>query len=146
MIKPCALLRRRRWDDRGGISVFIALITPALLLLSGLLTVDAFGALRTRERADALTVEAARAAQQAIDPSQAIPGKAFVVEPQAATAAARAYLSKANVSGTITIKDDGHTIEVNVTSHYDAKFAPKTFVMHARSTATLLHGITQPED
>ncbi|GAA2418076.1 hypothetical protein ACFPFX_04835 [Streptomyces mauvecolor] len=145
-----ALLRRApggapRWDDRGAIPVFVALIIGPLLLLCGLLTVDAFGVLRAKQHADDLSVEAARAAQQAIDPAQAIPGKAFVADPAGASAAARVYLARTGDSGTVQVTDGGHTVTVTVTGRYHAVFWPKTFTVHATSSATLLHGITQPD-
>ncbi|MFJ8313344.1 MULTISPECIES: hypothetical protein [unclassified Streptomyces] len=143
---PCRFLARRsRWDDRGSIPVFVALIIGPLLLLCGLLTVDAFGVLRAKQHADDLSVEAARAAQQAIDPAQAIPGKAFVADPEGASAAARVYLAKTGVTGTVHVTDSGRTVTVTVTGHYDAVFLPKTFLVHATSSATLLHGINQPD-
>ncbi|MEV6048660.1 hypothetical protein [Streptomyces xanthochromogenes] len=125
--------------------VFVALIIGPLLLLCGLLTVDAFGVLRAKQHADDLSVEAARAAQQAIDPAQAIPGKAFVVDPAAASAAAQAYLAKTGDTGTVRVDGGGHTVTVTVTGRYHAVFWPKTFPVHATSSATLLHGITQPD-
>ncbi|MGW2748428.1 pilus assembly protein TadG-related protein [Streptomyces sp. NPDC001450] len=140
--------RPSRWtwnDDRGGVSVFIAIIAVPLLFLGGLFAVDAFGVTRAHERADAVATEAARAAAQAIDPTQAITGKAIVANPQDAAAAARAYLSKAGVTGTVTVSGDGHRITVTVTDTYTGKFAPKTWTVHATSSASLLHGITQPE-
>lgn len=48
-------VRGSRWDDRGGIPVFVALIIGPLLLLCGLLTVDAFGVLRAKQHADDLS-------------------------------------------------------------------------------------------
>ncbi|MFD9791379.1 hypothetical protein ACFWXK_10550 [Streptomyces sp. NPDC059070] len=125
--------------------VFVALIIGPLLLLCGLLTVDAFGVLRAKQHADDLSVEAARAAQQAIDPAQAIPGTAFVADPAGASAAARRYLAKTKVSGTVTVTDGGRTVTVTVTSRYHATFWPKTFSVTATSSAALLHGITQPD-
>lgn len=139
------MARRSRWDDRGAVPVFVALIIGPLLLLCGLLTVDAFGVLRAKQHADDLSVEAARAAQQAIDPAQAIPGKAFVADPAGAAAAARAYLAKTGDSGTVQVTDGGRTVTVTVTGRYHAAFWPKTFTVHATSSATLLHGITQPD-
>ncbi|WP_331721501.1 hypothetical protein [Streptomyces sp. NBC_00212] len=139
------MARRSRWDDRGAVPVFVALIIGPLLLLCGLLTVDAFGVLRAKQHADDLSVEAARAAQQAIDPAQAIPGKAFVADPAGALAAARVYLAKTGDTGTVQVTDGGHTVTVTVTGRYHAVFWPKTFTVHATSSATLLHGITQPD-
>ncbi|WP_346342020.1 pilus assembly protein TadG-related protein, partial [Streptomyces sp. SID2563] len=56
----------RTYDDRGGIAVYSAIITVALLAVIGI-TVDGGGKLRATERADAIAMEAARAGGQAID-------------------------------------------------------------------------------
>ncbi|MEY9997738.1 Flp pilus assembly protein TadG [Streptomyces sp. V4I8] len=140
--------RAPRWnwhDDRGGVSVFVAIIAVPLLFLGGLFAVDAFGVTRAHERADGVATEAARAAAQAIDPTQAITGNAIVADPQDAAAAARAYLNAAGVTGTVTVSGDGHRITVQVTDTYTGKFAPNTWTVNATSSASLLHGITQPE-
>ncbi|GHB71566.1 hypothetical protein GCM10010331_69360 [Streptomyces xanthochromogenes] len=125
--------------------VFVALVIGPLLLLCGLLTIDAFGVLRAKQHADDLSVEAARAAQQAIDPAQAIPGKAFVADPAGASAAARAYLAKTGDTGVVHVTDSGRTVTVTVTGRYPAVFWPTTFLVHSTSSAALLHGITQPD-
>ncbi|MFI1169167.1 pilus assembly protein TadG-related protein [Streptomyces sp. NPDC020801] len=137
---------RRNWgDDRGGISIFVAIIAVPLLFVGGLFAVDSFGVTRAHERADGIATEAARAAAQAIDPAKAITGQAVVADPQDAAAAARTYLNKAGVTGTVTVSGDGHRITVQVTDTYTGRFVPKTWTVHATSSASLLHGITQPE-
>ncbi|MGP3777061.1 hypothetical protein ACTWJ8_40135 (plasmid) [Streptomyces sp. SDT5-1] len=137
---------RYRFDDRGGVSVFVAIITGPLILIAGLLTVDAFGALRARENADALAIEAARAAQQAIDLDAAIPAKGIRVDPGAATAAARTYLARAGAHGSVAITGSGRRITVTVSGSYRGLFYPRTYTHHVTSSATLLYGTTRPED
>ncbi|NUK85598.1 pilus assembly protein TadG-related protein [Streptomyces lunaelactis] len=147
-----AWARYRRWQgrDRGGISVFAAIIAVPLLALGGLLVVDGTGKLRATERADALAMEAARAGAQAIDPAQAIEGDAVVAAPQAAAAAVRAYLGRAGVSGAVTFTGGGTRLQVTVHDAYDTKFLPLIGVSQMPVTgqgqATLLHGITVPEE
>ncbi|MFI8515386.1 pilus assembly protein TadG-related protein [Streptomyces sp. NPDC085460] len=136
---------RRLSDDRGGISPFVAIVTVPLLLLGGLFAVDAFGISRAHERTDAVATEAARAAAQAIDPGRAAAGEGVVADPHAASAAARAYLTRAGVRGTVTVTDAGRRIQIRATSTYRGRFVPKTWTVTATSTATLLHGITRPE-
>ncbi|GAA2349518.1 hypothetical protein OKJ48_02730 [Streptomyces kunmingensis] len=138
--------RQLSFDDRGGVSIFVAVITGPLILLAGLLTVDAFGALRARENADALAVEAARAAQQAVDLDYLIPSRGVRVEPGAAATAARTYLSRAGARGSVRVADGGRTITVTVTGSYRGVFWPHTFTHDVSSTATLLYGTTRPED
>ncbi|WP_338704306.1 hypothetical protein V2W30_41080 (plasmid) [Streptomyces sp. Q6] len=134
------------WDDRGGISLLIAIITGPLILVSGLLTVDAFGSLRSRENADAVAIEAARAAQQAVDLNSLIPAHGVKVDPVAATAAANGYLARTDAQGTVRITDGGRRITVTVTGSYHAKFWPHTFHHQVSSSARLLFGTTHPED
>ncbi|MFE3123258.1 pilus assembly protein TadG-related protein [Streptomyces hydrogenans] len=136
---------RRFADDQGAISPFVAIITVPLLLLGGLFAVDAFGVSRAHERTDAVATEAARAAAQAIDPDRAVTGQGVVADPAAASAAARAYLNRAGVRGTVTVTDGGRRIEIHATGSYRGRFVPKTWTVTATSTATLLHGITRPE-
>ncbi|MFI7008849.1 hypothetical protein [Streptomyces sp. NPDC050145] len=127
-------------------SIFIAVITGPLILLAGLLTVDAFGALRARENADALAIEAARAAQQAVDLDSLIPSKGVRVDPGDASAAARTYLARSGARGTVRVADGGRTVTVTVTGSYRGQFWPHTYHHTVSSTATLLYGTTQPED
>lgn len=145
---PRSIARRRPLllDDRGGVSIFVAVITGPLILLAGLLTIDAFGALRARENADAIAIEAARAAQQAIDLDSVIPNKGIRIDPAAATAAARTYLARAGARGSVQINSAGRRITVTVTGEYRGTFYPHTYRHDVSSTATLLYGTTQPED
>ncbi|MDV5143241.1 hypothetical protein R1T08_02680 [Streptomyces sp. SBC-4] len=137
----------RRWnwkDDRGAISPFVAIITVPLLFLGGFLAVDAFGITRAHERTDGIATEAARAAAQAIDPARAVTGEGVVADPETAASAARAYLNKAGAHGTVTVSGDGRRITIRATGTYQGVFVPNTWTVHASSSATLLHGTTQP--
>jgi Flp pilus assembly protein TadG len=142
-----AIFSRLRRDD-GGIAVFTAIVVIVLLGIVGLV-VDGGSKLSATERADALAMEAARAAGQAIDPGAAITGTAIRVDPQAAEAAAYAYLHKAGVSGQVSISDDRTQLTVTVTETYETKFLPVVGIdsmsVTGHGTATLLHGVTQPE-
>ncbi|MFI0242569.1 hypothetical protein [Streptomyces sp. NPDC016845] len=139
-------LRRRPFDDRGGVSVFVAVLTGPLILLAGLLTVDALAELRSHERSDALAVEAARAAQQAVDLNMLIPARGIRIDPAAARAAARTYLARAHATGTVRTGHHGRTITVTVTGTYRGLFWPHTYTHHVSSTATLLYGTTRPQN
>lgn len=138
----------RTYDDRGGIAVYCAVITVALLAVIGI-TVDGGGKLRATERADAIAMEAARAGGQAIDPGQAIPGKAVVVEPAAARAAAATYLSAAGARGSAQVSPDGKTVTVRVTGTYSTRFLGvvgiSSMSVSGEGHATLIHGVTAPE-
>ncbi|NUS15636.1 MAG: hypothetical protein HOY69_30295 [Streptomyces sp.] len=141
---------RPRWTrrDDGGIAVYAAIVTVVLLGIIGLV-IDGGGKLRATERADSLAMEAARAAGQAVDPAAAITGTAIRVDPEAAQAAAYAYLHHAGVSGKVTISPDRTTITVTITETYTTKFLPAvgigTLPVTGHGSATLLHGVNQPE-
>ncbi|WP_405477811.1 pilus assembly protein TadG-related protein [Streptomyces canus] len=141
-------LRRRRRDDAGGITVFVAVCVIALIGIIGI-AVDGGSKMRATERADYLAGEAARAGGQAIDPTEAINGTAIVVDPQDAVAAAQAYLGSAGATGTVSVSGDGKTLTVNVTGSYDTKFLSAVGIgslsVTGHGTATLLHGVTAPE-
>ncbi|GHE34309.1 membrane protein [Streptomyces capitiformicae] len=128
--------------------MFVAICVVALLGIIGV-AVDGGSKMRATERADYLAGEAARAGGQAIDPAQAITGEAIVVDPQAAVAAARAYLATAGADGTVSVSGDGTTLTVTVASAYETKFLPvvgiDSLAVTGHGKATLLHGVTAPE-
>lgn len=140
--------RIRRLDDGGGITVFVAICVLALLSIIGL-AVDGGGKMRATERADYIATEAARAGGQAIDPAQAVPGKTITVDPQAAQAAAQAYLNAADTTGTATVSADGKTLTVTTHGTYDTSFLSAVGIgslnVTGRGKASLLHGVTTPE-
>ncbi|MEH0433876.1 Tad domain-containing protein [Streptomyces stelliscabiei] len=138
-----------RWDDRGGVTVFVAVCVIALIGIIGV-AVDGGSKMRAVERADYIAGEAARAGGQAIDPAEAISGNAIVVDPQDAQAAAQAYLRSAGATGTVSVSGDGKTLTVNITSTYDTKFLSVVGIgslsVTGQGKATLLHGITAPDE
>jgi Flp pilus assembly protein TadG len=146
------MILRRIWqargDDRGGVTVFVAVAVFALIGIIGV-AVDGGSKMRATERADYIAGEAARAGGQAIDPADAINGTAITVDPQAAAAAAQAYLSSAGATGTVSVSGDGKTLNVTVTGSYDTKFLSVVGIgslsVTGHGKATLLHGVTAPE-
>ncbi|MDV9171245.1 hypothetical protein R6V09_14090 [Streptomyces sp. W16] len=137
-----------RLDDRGGVTVFVAVCVVALIGIIGI-SVDGGSKMRATERADYIAGEAARAGGQAIDPAQAITGKAIVADPQDAQAAAQAYLRSAGAAGSVSVSGDGKTLTVTVTDTYATKFLPVvgigSLAVTGHGEATLLHGVTAPE-
>lgn len=100
------LARRVRADDRGAMTLMIAVVAMALFLMVGL-SVDGGGRMQANERADDLAAEAARAAGQALDLPQAVTGTADVIDHARASAAVEAYLAGANAT-------DAHVVNVDV--------------------------------
>lgn len=142
------LRERARHDDHGAVTVFLAVCVLALLGIIGI-AVDGGSKMRATERADYLAGEAARAGGQAIDPAQAITGRAIAVDPQDAAAAAQSYLHSSGATGTVTVSSDGKTLTVVVTGSYDTTFLPVVGIdslpVTGHGKATLLHGVTAPE-
>ncbi|MFE5923618.1 TadE/TadG family type IV pilus assembly protein [Streptomyces sp. NPDC056468] len=140
---------RARFDDRGGITVFVAVCVTALIGIIGV-AVDGGSKMRAVERADFIAGEAARAGGQAIDPGKAISGEAVVVDPQDAVAAARSYLSSVGATGTVSVSGDGKTLTVTVNDAYDTKFLSVvgigSLTVAGHGEATLLFGVTAPEE
>ncbi|UQX04788.1 pilus assembly protein TadG-related protein [Streptomyces sp. RerS4] len=141
-------LRRRLKDDDGGIAIYTAIVTVALLGIIGL-AIDGGGKLRATERADATAMEAARAAGQAIDPAAAINGQAVRVDPHAAQAAAQAYLARTGTQGSVTLSADQSLLTVTVHDAYTTKFLAIVGIpsmgVNGHGSARLLYGVTQPQ-
>ncbi|MFJ9544069.1 TadE/TadG family type IV pilus assembly protein [Streptomyces sp. NPDC101225] len=142
-------LERVQLDDRGGVTVFVAVCVIALLGIIGV-AVDGGSTMRATERADYLAGEAARAGGQAIDPADAISGRAIVVDPQAAAAAAQAYLRAAGATGTVSVSGDSKRLTVTVTGSCHTTFLSVAGIgslpVTGHATATLLHGVTTPDE
>lgn len=141
-------IRQARGDDRGGVTVFVAVCVFALIGIIGV-AVDGGSKMRATERADYIAGEAARAGGQALDPADAINGTAIDVDPRAAAAAAQAYLSSARASGTVSVSGDGKTLHVTVTGSYATRFLSVVGIgslpVTGHGKAVLLHGVTAPE-
>ena len=141
-------LCRTQLDDRGGVTVFVAVCVLALIGIIGV-AIDGGSKMRATERADYVAGEAARAGGQAIDPAEAISGNAIVVDPQDAAAAAQSYLRSAGATGTVSVSGDGKTLSVVVTGSYDTKFLSVVGIgslsVTGHGKATLLHGVAAPE-
>lgn len=135
--------------DRGSLSLWWILMVIPLLVMLGI-TYDLGGKLRDIEHADAIAAEAARAGAQAIDPAQAVPGDAVVLDPGQASAEARRYLSAAGVDGTVTVDGNGTTITVDVTTQRPTVFlqilGQPSLDVQGHASAELLHGVGAPEE
>jgi Flp pilus assembly protein TadG len=103
--------RRRR--DEGAVSLFVIVVTVALIAAIGLV-VDGGGKIRALERADEAAREAARAGSQMLDVPAAVRGERVGVDPGAAARAARAYLEAAGVEGTVSVSGAVVTVSTRV--------------------------------
>lgn len=110
----------RERDERGSITVWLALSSFAMIFLVGL-AVDLGGQVHAHERAHDLAAQAARAGGEEVEGGPAIQGSGLTINPATARAAAQSFLDQAGVSGTVTITS-GDTITVTVHDSYDPQF------------------------
>ncbi|MFH5824714.1 pilus assembly protein TadG-related protein [Georgenia sp. AZ-5] len=112
--------RRPSTDDRGSISVWLALGSVVMILCAGL-AVDLSGRVHALQRAHDVAAQAARAGGQQVLASAAIQGRPLTVDPGAAVAAAEQYLAAKDATGSVTVID-GTTLTVSVTDTYPTVF------------------------
>jgi Flp pilus assembly protein TadG len=110
----------RRHDERGSITVWLALASFVMIFLVGL-AVDLGGQVHAHERAHDVAAQAARAGGEEVEGAAAIQGRELTINPAAARAAAQRYLDVAGVGGTVSIRN-GNTITVTVHDRYDPQF------------------------
>ena len=107
-------------DERGSITVWMALASFAMMMLVGL-AVDLGGQVHAQQQAHDLAAQAARAGGEQVQAAPAIEGRYLRIDTRAARAAAQDYLDAAGVDGTVRIVD-GDTITVAVTAEYEPRF------------------------
>lgn len=112
--------RGRTRDERGSISIWLAVSTFVMMMLVGL-AVDLGGQVHAKERAHDIAAEAARAGGEEVQAAPAIKGQYVALDTVAARNAAEDYLAASGVTGTVTVTR-GDTITVNVTDTYRPKF------------------------
>lgn len=135
---------KRLRDDRGKVTIFVAIMAPAWIAMLGLVIVGG-GRVRAHQRADNIAAEAARTAGQAIDPDEAIRGRAKVIDPALARIAAQSYLDAVDATGTVTVNPAGTEVTVTATITYTNPsglefLGGATWLATGEATATLLIG------
>ncbi len=100
-------------SERGSLTLMLAVLMVALLALAGLV-IDGGRKLNQSASAYAIAQEAARAGAGMVDRSAAYRSGTFRVDEGEALAAARAYLTGAGYSGSVT-PDGSQRIRVTVT-------------------------------
>lgn len=86
--------------ERGSVTMFVAAVVPALLLLFGMVW-DLGGALRDRQQATGLAEESARAGAEALNSGGYRTGGGVGVAAGSAEAAASGYLHAAGAAGSV---------------------------------------------
>lgn len=102
-------------NERGSVTVFLAVAAVGLLALVGLV-VDGAAKVRAVQRADRLAAEAARAAGQAVDLAGVMAGDGVRVDRRAALEAADAYLRAAGAEGGAHVAPGGRTVTVTTSA------------------------------
>ena len=124
----------RRHDERGSITVWLAMFSLVVFVLIGLV-VDGGGTVRTQQRAQDLAAQAARVAGEEVQPDPAISGQAALIQTSQARRAGLAYLTGAGVTGSVTIRANS-TVTVQVVDHYQPVFLTLIGVGRIDVTAT----------
>ena len=139
--------RRRRGDERGSVSVWLALAAVALVLCVGI-AVDLGGQVHAQQRARDIAAQAARTAGEEVAAAQAVRGQSPTIDVAAAKRAASAYLAQAGVSGTVTVRS-GNVLDVTVTDTYTPMFLTSigvgTLTVTGHSTARLVRAVQGTE-
>jgi Flp pilus assembly protein TadG len=102
-----------RHDERGIVTVFVAGITVALLMVAGLV-VDGGYVLAARREAANVAESAARAGAQVLDTSRVRSDPTAPLDATAATAAAQRFLTVSGHTGTVTVIGDVVRVEVTI--------------------------------
>ena len=99
-------------DERGSVTAFVAVVAVALVMVAGM-AYDGGQVIAAQGRARSYAAKAARAGAQKIDLSVLRSKGDTVLDPSAAEASARAYLTDVGATGTVIV--DGQAISVTVT-------------------------------
>ncbi len=138
---------RRLRDERGSVSVWLALAAVALVLCVGI-AVDLGGQVHAQQRARGIAAQAARTAGEEVAAAQAIRGQTPTVDVAAAKRAASAYLSHAGVTGTVSVRS-GNVLDVTVTDTYTPMFLSSigvgTLTVTGHSSARLVRAVQGTE-
>lgn len=111
---------RRARDERGSISIWLAVSSFVMMILLGL-AVDLGGQVHAKQRAHDIAAEAARTGGERVQAAPAVKGAYVAIDTVAARKAAEDYLAASGVAGTVTVTG-GDTITVTVTDTYTPTF------------------------
>lgn len=124
--------------ERGAVSIFVAVLGVAFLMVAGL-SVDGGRKLGALSEARDIADNAARAGAQHIDTDAYRSSGIAYPDPGPATQAAADYLAAIGHTGTITVTDD--TVTVTVQLRVDTRFLPGPWTVTATESATAVLGV-----
>jgi Flp pilus assembly protein TadG len=132
-----------RDEERGAVTVFVAIVTVALLAVAGLVT-DGGRILAARREAGNVAESAARAGAQAIDVRILRQQNQIALDPSEAAARARAYLTSTGYHG--DVEADTQHVQVIVTIHRSTLLLGAAgvhdFTVTSAGNATPIRGVT----
>ena len=139
-------MKRAPSDERGAVTVFVLVLSVALILAGGLV-IDGGAILAARRQAIAAADSAARAGAQALDAHALNTTGTTQLDPASAIAAAQTALGAGGYHGSVSIQGT----RVSVTVHINqplyvlglAGLGSKTVTGH--STARAVRGVTGPD-
>jgi stage V sporulation protein SpoVS len=140
--RPRRLFRRTRTHpsaDRGSVALWVAVMAAAVLVTL-VLIVDGGAKIRAGNRADIAATEAARAAVLAVGPRPSGSG----MQARLAVAAAKAYLAKDGVQGSVVILGPGR-VQVLVQATERGPISGHSFTVTRTAVAALLVGVETGE-
>jgi Flp pilus assembly protein TadG len=146
MRRPVRHRRDKRAADSGSVTLFVVALVPALLAMAGLV-IDGGHALAARQEDTTDAEQAARAGADALSADSLRSAGPVRLDPAAAVAYARAYLSATGHNGTATAKGDTVTVTVRITrpTAVLSVIGIDTVSATATATATGITGIDRPE-
>ncbi|MEI2713899.1 MAG: pilus assembly protein TadG-related protein [Nocardioides sp.] len=124
----------RRVDERGSVSIWLALSSFVMVFLVGL-AVDLGGQVQAQQRGHDLAAQAARAGGEEIQAGPAIEGRSLAIDAANARVAAEHYLQAAGANGTVQVTG-GTTLTVTVHDQYDTKFLGLMGINRLSTTST----------
>lgn len=129
----------RHWrDDEGSVSIFIAVLGVAFIMVAGL-AIDGGRKLGALSEARNLADNAARAGAQAVDIDTYRTTGTVIIDPNAAAQAATTYLASTGHTGDVSV--DGDTVTVTVHLRVDTRILPGPFNVWATESAAATLGI-----
>lgn len=124
--------------ERGSVSVLVAVLAIAFLMVAGL-ALDGGRKLGALSEARDLADNAARAGAQAVDTDAYQLTGTPSLDPSDAEQAALAYLAASGHTGMVAV--DGSTVTVTVSLSVPTRFLPGPFVVHATESATAVFSV-----
>ncbi|MDY7106819.1 MAG: pilus assembly protein TadG-related protein [Actinomycetota bacterium] len=129
--------REQHDPEQGAVSIFIAVLAVAFLMVAGL-AIDGGRKLGALSEARDLADNAARAGAQAIDTDAYRATGTVLVDPDAAAQAAADYLATVGHTGTVNVAAD--TVTVTVQLQVNTRFLPGPWTVTATESAAPVLG------